>query len=190
MAPLRCFIAFDTPSAIREEMSRLQVELKKSSADVRWESSDKFHATIKFLGDVNEEVLPGILKRIEAVAAGSQAFEVVYGTLGCFPNRREPRVIWMGCANADGRLEALKHLLDVELLPFGFEIERRTFHPHVTLGRVKSPRGLKNLTPMLENLTFHPRNALIGEVLLMKSVLRPEGSQYSVIQSLTLKSTH
>lgn len=43
---------------------------------------------------------------------------------------------------------------------------------------------------MLENLTFQPRNALIGEVLLMKSVLKPEGSQYSLVKSLTLKIAH
>lgn len=141
MPTIRAFIAFDTPPAICDEMSRLQQELKKSSADVRWEPPDKFHATIKFLGDVKEEILPTVLTRIGAVAESTPAFDITYQTLGCFPNRRNPRVIWVGCSNTDGTLELLKTRLDVELLPLNFEIESRAFHPHVTLGRVRSPKG-------------------------------------------------
>ena len=186
MPSLRTFIAFDTPGSIREEIRELQSELKKSSADIRWEPSEKFHATIKFLGDTDEKKMPDVLARIQTIVKQFPVFAITYASLGCFPNRNNPRVIWLGCQNADGALELLKTRLDVELLPLGFDIEDRRFHPHITLGRVKSSRGLKNLTPMLENLTFQPHHAMIKEILVMKSVLKREGSEYSIIKAIQL----
>ncbi len=189
MLPLRTFIAFDSPKPVREELSKLQLQLRKSNADVRWESPEKFHATIKFLGDVQEGNLPNILSKIQSVVQIYSQFEIVFKNLGCFPHRKNPRVIWVGCENADGELEVMKTQLDIELLPLGFEVENRPFHPHITLGRVKSPRGLKNLTSILESLTFQPQNAVIKEILTMKSVLKREGSEYSVLKSLQLKTS-
>ena len=62
MASVRTFIAFNTPEAIRESITAFQSELRNSGADVRWESSDKFHVTIKFLGNVDESQLPGLTR--------------------------------------------------------------------------------------------------------------------------------
>jgi 2'-5' RNA ligase len=187
MPSIRTFIAFDTPRPIREKISELQTELKKTDADVRWEPIEKFHATIKFLGDVNEAILPAVLTKIQSVVESHTSFEVVYTTLGCFPHRKNPRVLWVGCENTDGTLELLKTRLDVELLSFGFEAEQRQFHPHITLGRIKSSKGLKNLTPMLENLTFQPQIALIKEILTMKSLLKHDGSEYSIVKRMQLQ---
>ena len=186
MPPIRTFISFDTPQSIRNEIYALQSQLKNSHADVRWESQEKFHATIKFLGNVDEQQLSRVISTIEENVNRYHRFEIVYQGLGAFPAVRNPRVIWVGCENADGTLEKIKNELDDVLLPFGFEKENRKFHPHITLGRVKSSKGVTNLTPMLENLTFEPRTTTIGEILVMKSVLKSEGSVYSVLKSIQL----
>ena len=186
MAFIRTFIAFDTPPIIKNEMSALQDKLKKSNADVKWEPSDKFHATIKFLGNVDEGMLPKVISSCESALNNLSAAEVVFQSLGCFPNNKHPRVIWIGCENSDGRLQLMKAALDQSLLTYGFEIEDRAFHPHITLGRVKIMGGINNLTPMLENLTFEPRRAIINEILIMKSILKPAGSEYSVLKTITL----
>jgi 2'-5' RNA ligase len=186
MASIRTFIAFDTPISIRERMSLLQSELKTSGADVRWESVDKFHITIKFLGSVEESVLSSVLSTIERAVVSYHPFDATYRSLGAFPNKKHPRVIWIGCENADGTLQQIKDTLDQSLLPFGFEIEDRTFHPHVTLGRVKRGRGMSDLTHMLENRTFEPEQTTIGGILIMKSVLKPTGSEYSILRTVQL----
>lgn len=186
MESIRTFIAFDTPEEIRGEILKLQDRLRSSDADVRWESSGKFHVTIKFLGDVRDSHMAGVLSRIAGAVKGRPPFAVTYQRLGAFPDRKRPRVIWLGCENTDGTLLAMKEALDRELQPLGFEIEERRFHPHVTLGRVKSPRRLNNLTPMLESLTFEPRNGTVDTVSVMRSVLNPQGAQYSILQSLHL----
>ena len=100
---------------------------------------------------------------------------------------KSPRVLWIGCENPDGRLLPLKNALDSGLLPEGFEVEDRPFHPHVTLGRVKSLRGKNDLTPMLEKLTLEPRVATVAEIIVMKSTLKPQGAVYTVLKNIRLQ---
>jgi 2'-5' RNA ligase len=187
MPSIRTFIAFDTPPGIRKEMSDLQSRLRKSGADVRWESPEKFHATIKFLGDVEETQLPGVLAKIRETGGLHRSFEIVYKSVGGFPDVTNPRVVWIGCENPDGRLLLLKNALDTALLPYGFEIEARPFHPHITLGRVKSTRGKFDLTSMIEKVTLEPRVAAVAEIIVVKSALRPQGAEYTVVQNITLQ---
>jgi RNA 2',3'-cyclic 3'-phosphodiesterase len=188
MASVRGFIAFDTPPRIREAMKALQLELRESRADVRWEQPEKSHATIKFLGEVDQSILPSVLAETGRVCARFGAFDVSYEGLGAFPERGRPKVFWIGCVNQDGSLARLKDALDGALLSHGFPIEERAFRPHLTLGRVRTPRGLEYLTPKLEKLTFEPRKETISEILVMKSVLRPQGAEYTVLTSVHLHS--
>ncbi len=188
MSVIRTFIAFDTPDKIRREMSMVQSQLKQSNADVKWESENKFHATIKFLGDVDESSLPSLLSSIESAVRKHSLFEISYQSVGAFPDIGHPKVVWIGCENPDGILKNIKNELDIKLQLLGFEIEKRGFHPHITLGRIKGDRGIKNLTSLLEKITFQPHSAKVSEVVVMKSVLRPEGSEYSVIQSIALQN--
>ena len=186
MASIRTFISFDTPEHIRREMKILQDELKDSHADVKWESIDKFHATIKFLGNVEETLLPKVLSTCEQSLSTGSSFGIAYQSLGCFPNKKNPRVIWIGCDNPDGKLLQIKNILDKALLSLGFGIEDRPFHPHITLGRIRTPKGFSDLLPMLENLTFHRYEAVIAEIIVFKSILKPEGSSYSIIKTIRL----
>lgn len=187
MASLRTFIAINAPEPIRKEMKFLQDELKKSHADVRWESSEKFHATLKFLGNIDEAKVPRVLSTLESTLLPFKPFEVTFYSLGSFPDKRHPRVIWIGCENPDGTLLRIKNDLDKNLLQFGCEIEKRDFHPHVTLGRVVSEKGLYHLTPMLEKLTFEPRKTLLDGIYFMRSVLKPEGAEYSILKIIHLQ---
>lgn len=186
MARIRTFIAIDTPVDIKVDMSALQQKLKESAADVRWESSEKFHATIKFLGDTEESRLDDVVKGMETAAGGVHPFRLTYEGLGTFPDRRHPRVIWIGCHNEDGSLESFKTRLDGELTRLGFDIDDRPFRPHVTLGRVKSEKRMQYLLSILENLTFDRRPATIGGILFVKSLLRPQGAEYSLLHSIQL----
>jgi 2'-5' RNA ligase len=187
MAKIRTFIAFETPPSVREKIISLENQLRQSPADVRWESPDKFHITIKFLGDVDDGQLPDILALIERISHMHTTFNIVYSGLGAFPNKKQPRVVWIGCENPDGILAGLKDALDRGLAPKGFEIEQRPFHPHLTLGRIKCPQGLRDLTPMLENLTFEPQSIQVKEIVVMKSILQPHGAVYTLLKKIQLR---
>ena len=185
---IRTFIALETPPAIRASISEVLTALREADAEVRWEAPEKFHVTVKFLGDVDERKLPTIIAKIEQTVSTISPFEMAYSEIGMFPDRQHPRIIWIGCQNPDRRLSRLKNVLDSSLEPLGFRVEARAFHPHITVGRITGEKGKKDLLSILENLTFEPRSTMVEEVVVMKSMLKPHGSEYSRLISVPLNT--
>lgn len=185
---MRLFIAIDTPISVKNQLTEIQAELKKSDADVKWETADKFHITLKFLGETNDELLPAITQILETAGRKYQKFQIEYVDVGCFPNWNRPRVIWVGAEETSGTLIKLKRSLDVELEKLGFEIENRKFHPHITLGRVKSQHNIKNLTFIMESLKFKSEITTCREILLMRSILKPSGAEYTTLATVKLQN--
>lgn len=182
MQRLRLFFALDTPPELRQQIAELSRNLQGSRADVRWEPADKLHCTLKFLGDTDESRLPEV-KAAAREAAGANAPPLVrYGTLGCFPSRSAPRVVWVGIEDLSGALSRLHEDLDRALGRLGFEREERAFRPHVTLGRVKGTRNLPHLIRAVESLTFHSEPTTLAALRLVKSDLQPSGSVYTTMQ--------
>jgi 2'-5' RNA ligase len=188
MATLRTFIALGTPDEFRVRIGTIQEMMKQSPADVRWEPADKFHATIKFLGGVEEQKLSELGSKIKETLVPFGRVQVTFDAAGFFPHLRRPRVVWVGAKTTDPALLSIKQKLDETLAPMGFEIDSREFHPHITLGRIKSTKEINHLISIVESLRFEPFTATMGEVLLMKSILRPEGSHYSTLETYTLHS--
>jgi 2'-5' RNA ligase len=183
---LRLFIALETPRSIIPQIAAIRDSLKASNADVRWEIDEKLHATIKFLGKTDEGLLPEIVSYIRGVCETKTPLSVVYRQVGCFPNRKAPRVVWVGMEDTNGPIVSLKKEIESVLAPLGFEKEEREFHPHVTLGRVKSERGVKSLLRMMESVTFESQPVEIREVSLVRSDLKPDGSVYTILKRIPL----
>jgi 2'-5' RNA ligase len=188
MPPIRSFIAVDTASEVKVAIIEVEERLRATNADVRWESIEKFHITLKFLGNVEEAKLHSLENRLEEVLSPFSAFNMTYRGVGCFPNQHHPRVVWIGAENEDGTLRRIQETIEGVAGSFGFQREEREFHPHITIGRVKGSKNLKELVSELGNISFAPHPAVIKEVLLMKSDLKPTGSVYTVIQRFPLKS--
>ncbi len=186
MPELRLFLAIETPGDVRGEMFTLQDSLKAAGADVRWELEEKFHATLKFLGETKEELLPEIVSSIRGVCELQSSLDVKYSGIGCFPNHREPRVVWIGIEDLKGNLAGLQKALEDVLVPLGFQAEQRKFHAHVTLGRVKSQRNVRGLLAKMESSTFGSRPVPITKVELIRSVLKRDGSVYTTLNVFPL----
>jgi len=153
---------------------------------VRWEPVGKVHLTVKFLGPTDEDLVPGILETMRTRTAGIGHIGITMAELGVFPSPGRPRVIWIGCRTADARLLSLRNGLEEDLGRFGFPADERPFHPHFTIGRVR-PEGVPHyLTSIPKNSTFEPHHTVVSEIFLMRSVLTPGGSEYSIIGSAKL----
>ena len=98
------------------------------------------------------------------------------------PSARRPRVLWAGLVAGTGELAALAAAVEAALVPLGFAPEARPFQGHVTLGRVRSPRGLAPLAAALEagaGLELGAWRA--AEVVLYRSRLRPTGAVHEAL---------
>jgi RNA 2',3'-cyclic 3'-phosphodiesterase len=185
MPGIRTFIALPTQSSAQRAIAEIQTKLKATKADVKWESQDKFHITLVFLGNIEQTKLElfslGLAKSVQQFPS----FTITYESLGAFPNIHKPRVVWIGTKTNQTilNLQAIAERVCVE---FGFAKEDRVFHPHITLGRVKEIRNFVSLTEAIKTITFEPIETRCSEVLLMKSELHPSGSIYTILNSFPL----
>ena len=133
---MRLFTAINFTSKDRQKMVRAVRKMREAELPVRWVEPDQIHLTLKFLGEVRPERVPEVRSAVARVAEKTQPFSLTLAGAGAFPTMRRPKVIWLG-AEASPELRCLKHDLEWELAPLGFEREVRAFHPHITLGRAR-----------------------------------------------------
>jgi 2'-5' RNA ligase len=172
---LRAFFAADLPGATRAQAERALEALRQAvPSGARWESPEKLHLTLKFLGSVPAD-------RVDRLAAGALAklgrvarFQVALAGFGAFPNARAARVLWLGVTDGAAALARVARKLDAAAARIGVPREKRPFHGHVTLGRLREPARVA-----LERATCPEVPAFsVEEVVLYESRPSPTGSHY------------
>jgi 2'-5' RNA ligase len=194
MNTLRTFIAIELPPDILRLMGEVQARLKVAAppASVRWVHVAGIHLTLKFLGAVPASQLDMITSAMAAAARSVAPFTMTVGSAGCFPNLRQPRVIWIGISEPTGRLNSLQRAVESTISPLGYPMEERGFQAHLTLGRAArdvSPNDLKRLGEIVSAANVGTLGqAVVNEIVLVKSDLKPSGAEYSTLQRARLKS--
>ncbi|MBI1976480.1 MAG: RNA 2',3'-cyclic phosphodiesterase [Candidatus Omnitrophica bacterium] len=179
---IRSFIALDIPDKVKNELSLLVSTLEKTGADVKWVKKENFHLTLKFLGQITEEQVNHVKRILEKISQKQRRFSFHLSGLGSFPDLRRPRVLWVGIDRGVEMLEVLTEKIESEIAQTGIKGENRLFSPHLTLGRVRSPRNLQKLVTCMEQVDFSSSEEIFPEhVSLYKSILSPKGSVYEVI---------
>jgi 2'-5' RNA ligase len=186
MPAIRTFIALPASTEIQQQMASVQSELKATQAEVKWEPQNKFHITLKFLGGVEPSSIESLSSALAGMVKQFPAFEIIYNSLGAFPNLHNPRVIWIGTKSNQFVLD-LQSGVERVCSDFGFQKEERAFHPHITFGRVKGTCNLARLTEAIKTITFESMQSQCSELLLMKSDLRLSGSIYTILKSFPLQ---
>lgn len=176
---LRCFLAVGMPSPVKERLAEAVEELKKSRADVRWVPAENMHLTLKFLGATEGDFVGRIAGVLSDILSSYAPFYIKISGVGCFPDMRRPKIIWAGIEESR-RLSDLTRDVEAGMVGLGYAAERRAFSPHLTIGRVKSGRGVPEMISAVEKLSAAGFGDVeIKKVTLMKSELRPAGAVYS-----------
>ena len=184
---IRSFIAVELDPSIGELIENIQTELKKSNADVKWVNPKQTHLTLKFLGDVPSERIEKIKKILKEVCAKTAVITTEITELGAFPKIDFARVIWLGLKDEEKKLEALAAAIEHALVSLKFPKEKRNFMPHITIGRVRSNKNLRDLGRQLKNYSL-PSSLpqTINEIVLFKSTLSSSGPIYEVIEKFIM----
>jgi 2'-5' RNA ligase len=187
MDGIRSFIAIEVPQPLLARIEELQRELKRMEADVKWVRPEGIHLTLKFLGSIHAQDLEKLARAIGPIVAAWNPFELRIHGLGCFPSSRSPRVIWAGIDRGDGEASSLQKVIEDKAADFGFAPEARPFKPHLTLGRVRTPRGRNSLIQVMENYKdVEIGTFLAREVFLFKSELQPSGAVYTKLHTFPM----
>jgi len=159
---------------------------------VRWVRPEAIHLTLKFLGDVPSAQTAQLSGMLDEAAGGHAPFECGVGGLGCFPDLRQPRVVWAGVSEPDGALTRLQHAVEAGAARLGYTREpaEREFNPHLTLGRVaRGVRGAeaRRVGEAVQSVAAGELDRLpVAAVCLMRSDRRPGGSVYTRLHEARL----
>ena len=150
---------------------------------MRWVRSAGIHLALRFLGDAPAEQVAAVRAGLDQVAVQCAPFELHLKSLGCFPNLRRPRVIWVGLEDPEERLGELQKAVEEQVRSLGWEPEERTFRPHLTLGRVRQ----RQRSPEDTWVQQPPGLGFRAEAIeLIQSHLKPSGAEYTTLQRALL----
>ena len=188
METIRTFMAIELPQPVRQVLGEVSQKLAAQVAKggVRWVQPDRIHLTVRFLGDTAVSQLPTIAANLDAAMQRHAAFSLRLARVGCFPNARRPRVIWVGLEGDVAALLKLKKDVDGALRPLGWEVEERPFQAHLTLGRVQDAHKLAGLT---WDVNVARLVVPVTAVKLIESQLRPSGPIYTIRHEAALGKT-
>jgi len=184
---MRLFLAINLPSSVIGAIDHEVGALRAAAPGVRWIAPEKWHLTVRFIGEAPVERVAQIRDAIDAATARHAEAPLAIGGVGAFPNFRRARIVWVGVA-PDPRLEMLHHDIESACVASGMEHEGRPFRPHVTIARV--PSGIGEAT--LRALSRAARAVRYSDVIeaatvdLMASELAADGPRYRLLHSSPL----
>jgi len=178
---IRSFLAVDPPQEIIDAIGMIQDRLRKNiHGDIRWVRPQGIHLTLKFFGTISESDVANISRVVENTTSTIAPFTLGIKRVGAFPDVKRPRVLWLGMDGDVDTLILLQKEVDAELHKYGFEKEDRTFRPHLTLARIKDPRGLIGLAKiMVKRENYEAGSFSAAGLNLFKSELTPKGAIYT-----------
>jgi len=178
----RVFCAIDLPPDLKQKLADHGSRLREiAGVKASWSRLDNIHLTVKFLGDMP---IPDIGNLSEAATRATKSlapFKVTAEQCGVFPAHGPPRVLWIRITDSDGRLAHLHAQLEDECAKAGFAKEVRSFHPHLTIARLRHSTNARSLAAAHRTLNFEPAEIEVSELLVIRSELGKEGSKYFVI---------
>ncbi|MBN2545133.1 MAG: RNA 2',3'-cyclic phosphodiesterase [Spirochaetes bacterium] len=174
----RLFIAIPIPSNVKSEL----IGKIKLPTGFKITRPENIHITLLFLGDTSDEVIPQIINIMEKSLSDKKIFELSIESLGQFPERGYPNIIFATGKKGLGDLMKLADDLRIQLGKKGFK-DNKPFKYHITVARKKFMESHDFIMPEIKlDHTFK-----VNEVILYKSDLQPSGPVYTDLKVINLK---
>ncbi|MFC1803098.1 RNA 2',3'-cyclic phosphodiesterase [Thermoproteota archaeon] len=177
----RCFIAIECNNAeIITRFREVHSMLSCTSGNMKHVEPENTHLTLKFLGEIDQYQVDQASEIVREIMF--QPFNFTVEGVGVFPNMRRPATIWAGITEGVAELAGIFNEVDKKLSKLGFKKERRGFHPHLTISRVRSGKNRDQIVEKLIQLGDYMFGIIrVERISLKKSVLTPSGPIYTTI---------
>lgn len=173
----RLFVAIRPPEPILDAL----LDLMEGVPDVRWQSDEQLHLTLRFVGEVERPLAEDL-----AVALNTLRFErfaLRLAELGRFDHRRRG-TLWAGVEPRE-TIAALAAKVERICVEVGLAPERRAFHPHVTLARWSGAKpALGDL--LARHAGLRSEYWKVDRVILFESHLARTGASYEPVSEIML----
>ncbi len=175
---MRLFIALDL-----DELRHYFKDIQQNIKGAKSKSTDSFHITLKFLGEIEESKIKGLISSLEQLKFPK--FSINTGGIGAFPNPDYVRVVWIGASSEGDMIQKLHKDIDEKLYDLGFKKEAG-FVPHITLTRIRSLEDKKLFSQSISMIRTEEKTVKCKNFYLMKSTLTKIGPVYEKIKVFEL----
>ncbi|MEX2407173.1 MAG: RNA 2',3'-cyclic phosphodiesterase [Actinomycetota bacterium] len=179
--PLRLFVAFDVPPAVRDAAESSVAPWRERFPRAKWVPKQNQHVTLKFLGATWPRLVPWVHGTVAAVAREHAPVPTRAFGLGAFPNAHRARVLWVGLDDTEAALDRIAVGLD-DAFSREFAPEKRGFTPHLAVARFDPPVELEGL----EDVELVSEQFEIDRVVLYRSHLRRPAPVYEELGAFAL----
>jgi len=178
-------VSVATANALAGAAQTLARRARDVGVEVKWVPPVNYHLTLKFLGWTREATIGPVRDALDAAARGTPRISFRTTRLGAFPSLDKATVVWAGVEDSGGALGELAKRIETEMAELGFSRESRPFHAHVTIGRLRETRAVKDVVlPLAEQMFGDTR---IEAISLFESETKSSGSVYREISRIEFK---
>ena len=151
---MRLFVALTPPGEALDALHTATQGLRELAPDLRWTRPEQWHVTLVFLGEVGDDIVDELARRLNRTAARHPPLALALGGGGRFGHR----VLWTG---VQGDRDGLRRLADSAVAAARrsrLPVEHRPYRPHLTLARAdaRADAGADagaDLRPLVERLS-------------------------------------
>lgn len=138
---------------------------------------ENWHITLRFLGSIDQVTYERFLSALDV--ADFAPFQIRFGEIGAFPNKRRATVVWVGIDAGEEGLGAINDIAESAAQAAGLSAEERPFHPHLTLARVRPPADVRGLAGTRVELGWQ-----CDRVVVYRSITGRGGARYEPLETL------
>jgi len=178
---MRLFVAIPLPEALKAKLEQLQEPID----GFRWLVASQMHLTLRFIGEADKDEVRLIKQELQKIQ--HPAFNLKCEGLGFFPNRINPRILWIGIEPNKSLMELQAGIEEI-CRQIGRKPDKRKFKPHITLGRNNHATPAQLQAYIREKNLPHFETFRVGQFNLYKSTLSESGSVYKVVKHYPLKN--
>ncbi|UXR64529.1 RNA 2',3'-cyclic phosphodiesterase [Bdellovibrio bacteriovorus] len=170
----RLFLALNATDPLADTflptLKKLKINADRRDMTMKWVPVDNYHVTVTFLGDTPEEDIHKVAETLAEVCTHFAPFELKIEDVGAFSQEHDARVLWLGVQNKR-YLGEFKEALDQELVAKNLLTrEERSYSPHLTIGRLRNPRSVKDMISPFKRKSFG--KIQVDEIVLYESTLQ------------------
>jgi 2'-5' RNA ligase len=177
---IRTFIALQLDHSIRTRLN----ELGRTISGARPVPTEQIHLTLRFIGDIDGALFHDVRDGLAGVEA--EALTLSIRGVGHFPPRGAPRVIWAG-VEPTVELLAVRSAINRALAGVGIGAEERSYHPHVTIARLKNSSIGRIADFLTSNSLLQSPSFTITSFTLFTSALTAKGAIHSIAAEYPLR---
>lgn len=168
---IRLFAAIAIPEDIGAELTPRQDRLPGA----RWRPPEAFHITLRFIGDVAENVAADLDAELTTVGGGP--LDLTLQGVGAFGEGADIHAVWAGVEESDP-LRRLARACEVAARRAGLKADTRAYKPHVTLAYLRRPAPADVAAWIQENNLLHTPPFRVTSFGLYSSWQSDQGSWY------------